>query len=507
MNFNVVRNLIGKILVLVGLLMIVPLITAFVYQESLMNIISYLIPMASLFVVGGFLGYFKPAKDTRMGAKEGFVIVSISWILMSLFGCFPFLISGYVDDFFTAFFEMTSGFTTTGASALTSNQLFMMLNNGGHSLLMWRSFSHWIGGMGILVFILAIILESKDGSALHILRAESPGPQAGKIVSKIKVSSRILYLIYIAMTIIEIIALNICHIFDPEMEFFDTIIMSFGTAGTGGFALTSASAGLYAPCSQYVIAVFMLLFAINFSIYYWLIIKNFKDVWHNEELKFFFIIVIAAVVIITVQIVNLYSSTEEAFRHAFFTVASIISTTGYSTTDYWSGSQGQWPTLSLMIIIFLTFTGACAGSTAGGIKQSRVLILGKYSGSKVINMISPRRVEVIRLDGKPLDKKVIDSTVAFFVLYMVIIFVCAFLISIWNPVMPTEDANPLTMITASLTCISNVGPGLGAVGPQGGFANFSWFSKLVLTIEMIAGRLELFPILILFAPITWKKGI
>ena len=506
MNYAVIRNLVGKIMVLVGFLMLVPLITAIVYLEKIQNIISYLIPMAGLIITGYFLGYFKKAKDTRMGAREGFVIVSISWILMSLFGCLPFLISGYVKDFFTAFFEISSGFTTTGASALTSEELEIMLNEGAHSLLMWRSFSHWIGGMGILVFILAIIFESNDGSALHILKAESPGPQVGKIVSKMKLSSRILYLIYIGMTVLQIIALLICHIFDENMTIFDIFIMTFGTAGTGGFATTSASCALYAPCSQYVIAIFMLLFGINFSVYYWLLIRNFKDIIKNEELRLYLIIVISAVAIITIQIFNRYASIEEAFRHSLFTVASLISTTGYSTTDYWSGAQGSWPVLSLCILLFIMLCGACAGSTAGGMKQSRVLIITKYSKSKIKSMISPRRVEVIRLDGKPLDKKVVDSTVSFFVLYIIVIIASTLLISIWNPAMSAEDATPLTMITASLSCISNIGPGLGAVGPAGGFSNFSWFSKLVLTIVMIAGRLELYPILILFSRNTYKKS-
>ncbi len=506
MNFNIIRILVGKILLLVGTLMLIPLITAFIYLESLKNIISYLIPMSSLILVGGFLGYFKPGKNTRMGAKEGYVIVSLSWLLMALFGCIPFLISGYVNDFFTAFFEMASGFTTTGASALTADELANMLNNGGHSLLMWRSFSHWIGGMGILVFILAIIMESNDGSALHILRAESPGPQVGKIVSKMKISSRILYLIYIVLTLIEICLLNICHIFDENMTFFDSLIISFGTAGTGGFATTTLSVGLYQPCCQYIVATFMILFGVNFTIYYWLIIKNFKDILHNEELRVYLIVIIISVAIITIQIASLYPTLEEGFRHAYFQVASIISTTGYSTTDYWSGAQGRWPVLSLCILAMLMFVGSCAGSTAGGMKQSRVLIIAKYSKSKVKTMISPRRVEVIRLDGKPLDTKVIDSTVAFAILYVVILGIATLLISIWNPNMPKSDQDPLTMFTASLSCISNIGPGLGAVGPAGGFSNFSWFSKLILTFEMIAGRLELYPILILFSKATWKKS-
>ena len=290
MNYRMIRNLLGKILVLVGLLMIIPLITALVFFENIRNIISYLIPMIILIGIGSILGYVVPSKDRRMGVKEGFVIVGLSWILMSLFGCLPFLISGYVKDFFTAFFEMVSGFTTTGASALTENELNSMLQDGGRSLLMWRSFSHWIGGMGILVFILAIILDSNEGSMLNVLRAESPGPQVGRLVSKMKISSRILYLIYIVITVLEIIALSICHIFDPKMTFYDALIMTFGTAGTGGFATTTLSAGLYSPCSQYVIATFMIIFGINFTLYYYLLIKRFKDVLKNEEIRWYLII-------------------------------------------------------------------------------------------------------------------------------------------------------------------------------------------------------------------------
>lgn len=505
MNYRVIRNLIGKIFILVGALMIVPLITALAYKESSWNVISYLIPMATLSCLGFMMAYIKKAEDTKMGAREGFVIVALSWLLMSIFGTWPFLISGYVNDFFTAFFEISSGFTTTGASALTEGELLHMLNEGGKSLLMWRSFSHWIGGMGILVFILAVIPESKEGSAVHILRAESPGPQVGKIVSKMQASSRILYLIYIGMTILEIAILNICHIWDKEMTFFDSLIMSFGTAGTGGFATTSLSCGLYQPCSQYVIAIFMILFGINFTLYYWLLVKNFKDVIFNEEVKWYLAMVFISILCITLQIYKLYSSFEEGFRHAFFQVASIISTTGYSTTDYWSGQQGRWPALSLGILLLLMICGSCAGSTAGGVKQSRIIILTKYSGSKIKQMISPRKVEVIRMDGKPIENNVIQSTISFFLIYVFVLVISALLISIWNPLMSSEDQEPLTMISASLACISNIGPGLGAVGPAGGYANFSWFSKLVLSFEMIAGRLELFPILILFTPKTWRK--
>ena len=506
MNFRIIRNLIGKILVLVGILMFVPLLTSIIYLESPRNIISYLIPMAVLGIIGLFLGYFKPAKDKKMGAREGFVIVTLSWFLVSIFGCLPFLISGYVDDFFTAAFEMTSGFTTTGASALTEAQLDNMLNNGGHSLLMWRSFSHWIGGMGILVFILAIIMESNEGSTLRILKAESPGPQVGKIVSKMKLSSRILYLIYIVLTVLEIASLNLCHISDPNMTFFDSLIISFGTAGTGGFATTTLSCGLYMPHTQYVVATFMLLFGINFNIYFWLLVRNFKNVLRNEELRVYLFVVISCVFIITANIYNIYNSFEVSFRYAYFQVASIISTTGYTTTDYWSGASGQWPVLSLGCIMFLMFSGACAGSTSGGMKISRLLITFKSSKSKVKTMISPRKVDIIRMDGKPLDDNVVESTIAFFILYIFVLIGCALLISIWNPEMTGDDAGPLSMLTASLACISNVGPGLGAVGPAGGYSSFSWFSKMILSFEMIAGRLELYPVLIMFSPRTWKRN-
>ena len=493
-------------MVLVGILLFVPLLTAIINKEVTRNVISYIIPMFGLVSVGLALGHIRPAKDTRMGAKEGFIIVSLSWLLMSLFGAIPFVFSGYVDNYITAFFEISSGFTTTGASALTEVELSNMLLNGGKSLLMWRSFSHWIGGMGILVFILAIILESKDGSMLRVLKAESPGPQVGKIVSKMKVSTRILYLIYIVLTLLEILCLNICRVADSHMTFFDSLIVSFGTAGTGGFATTTQSIGYYAPCTQYVVAVFMIIFGTNFTIYYWLVVKHFKDILKNEELRFYILILFLAIFVITLQIYKLYSSFEEGFRHAFFQVASIMSTTGYTTTDYWSGAQGRWPALSLCIILFLMITGACAGSTAGGMKQSRILIVAKFSRSKVRTMISPRKVDVIYLDGKPLEKSVVDTTVSFFIVYFVVLIACTLLISIYNPALSSAEAEPLTMITASLSCISNVGPGLGGVGPAGSFAGFSGFSKIVLSFEMIAGRLELYPILILFSRRTWKKS-
>lgn len=497
MNYGVIRKIIGKIFILLAVLMILPLIVSFIYVEGIRNYISFLIPIVSLVLLGVLLSIRK-INNTKIGIREGIIIVGISWISMSLFGCIPFLVSGEIPDFFSAFFEITSGFTTTGASALTGDQIESL----SHSMLFWRSFSHWIGGMGVLVFILAIIPESKDGSSVHILRAESPGPQVGKLVSKMQVTSRILYLIYIALSIIELIVLLILP--DEKIGFFEALIYTFGTAGTGGFATTGASIACYLPCTQYVIAIFMIIFGINFSMFYFILIGNFKEVFKNEELRFYLIIVILSVVIICFNTYSIYNNFEETFRYSFFTVASIISTTGFANVDYLD-PNATWPALSLIIICLLSVFGSCAGSTAGGMKMSRVLIITKYSGAKIRNQISPRKVEVIRMDGKVIDKPVIDSTVAFFVVFFIVLVICALLISIYNPNMPSLD--PLTSFTASLACISNIGPGLGLVGPSGGFSDFSPFSKMVLSLEMIAGRLELFPILVMFYPKTWMRRV
>lgn len=495
MNYSIIRNLIGKILILLGLLMLPSVVVALINikAESYRNVVSFLIPIATLLIIGALFS-FKKAKNASFGAREGFVIVALSWILMSVFGCIPFLISGEIDDFFTAFFEITSGFTTTGASALTSSELESL----SKSMLFWRSFSHWIGGMGILVFILAVIPESKEGSAVHILRAESPGPQVGKLVSKMQVTSRILYLIYIGLTVLETIILLILP--DEKIGLFEALIYSFGTAGTGGFATTAASIGAYSACTQYCIAIFMIIFGINFSMFYFALIGNWKDIIQNEELRWYLIIIVLSVSVVCANTYSIYNNFEGAFRHSLFQVASIISTTGYSTTNY-----ETWPVLSVSILIILTVFGSCAGSTSGGIKMSRFIILTKESKSKIKNMISPRKVEVVWMDGKPLDKNVIESVNAYFIIYIMTLFACSLLISIYNP--NIENLDPLSSITASLTCISNVGPGLVIVGPSGGFADFSGFSKMVLSFEMIAGRLELFPMFILFSPRTWRKRI
>lgn len=400
-------------------------------------------------------------------------------------GCIPFIISKEIPNFFDAFFEMASGFTTTGASILVN------VEELSHSILFWRSFSHWIGGMGVLVFILALIPESNEGSSMHILRAESPGPQVGKLVSKMKATSRILYLIYFVLTFVQILFLYLGP--DEKMSFFNSVIYSLGTAGTGGFSVDANGLTDYSNYSQYVIAIFMLIFGVNFSIYYLLLIKNFKEIYKNEELKVYLLILVVSVAIITLNIYETYQNFEESFRLSLFHVASIITTTGYSAIDY-----NNWPAISLIIIISLTAFGACAGSTAGGIKISRIIILFKTFIRKIKQTISPRKVESIKINGKIVDDDTVEGVQSFIVAYIIILFLCAFIISI-------DGFDLVTNFTASLTCISNVGPGLNVVGPAGNFRGFSDLSKFVLAVEMIAGRLEIFPILVLFSKNTWSR--
>lgn len=466
--------------------MCLPLIVSLIYQEGLTNAIAFIVPIILLLAIG-YLFNVKKARNTKMLAREGFVIVGLTWFIVSLFGCIPFMITNTLPNFFDAFFEMVSGFTTTGASVITD------VTKVCHSILFWRSFSHWIGGMGVLVLILAIIPESKDGSAMHILRAESPGPQVGKLVSKMQVTSRILYLIYLVLTIVLILLLWLGP--DKDMTLFNSLIYGLGTAGTGGFAVDPLSLELYTPYSQYVISIFMIIFGINFSMFYLILIGNLKEVFKNEEIKWYFGIIIISLIIVTSAIYPMYNDLEMSFRKALFQIASIISTTGYSSANF-----DTWPIITHAVIVVLMIFGACAGSTAGGTKITRVNILFKSSVNKIKNMVNPRKVEILSVDGKKVEKSVIEAVQSYFVVYIAVLIVSTLLISIDNHDLTTN-------FTASLSCISNIGPGLSKVGPYGSFSIFSDFSTFILTIVMIAGRLELFPILVLFSPSTWKKRI
>lgn len=488
MNYSAIRNIMGKLMVVTAGIMAIPLIFCIVYKEGLWNYLAFLIPIALLLIIG-LLFNVKKAKNTKLLARDALIITAATWLIVALFGCLPLIISGSYPNFFDAFFEMTSGFTTTGSSVLTGPEMEALPK----SIQFWRSFSHWVGGMGILVFVLALIPESKEGSSMYILQAESPGPQVGKLVSKMQLSSRILYIIYFVLTLILLLLLWLGP--DKEMNFFNSLIYSIGTAGTGGFSIHADGIGYFSAYSQYVIAIFMIIFGINFSLFYLILIGNAKCALKNEELRWYFCIVALCVTCITINVCSIYQNFEEAFRHSLFQVAAIISTTGYSTANF-----DLWPTFAKSMLLLVMFTGGCAGSTAGGMKISRIILMSKSSQKKIKSLISPRKIETISMDGKPVNEAIIDGVQSYTIVYFVTLFLCAILISL-------DGFDIVTNITASLTCVSNVGPGLSMVGPAGTFKEFSNFSKFILSIEMIAGRLELFPILVLFYPTTWKRRV
>ncbi len=460
--------------------MCLPLIVSLYYKDD------GLIPLLAVILPLGILGYiltaFKPKKQT-IYAREGFVIVALAWVLMSIFGAFPFVIGGYIPNFIDAFFETVSGFTTTGSTILTDIEA---LPKG---LLFWRSFTHWIGGMGVLVFALAI-LPGGSAQSMHIMRAEVPGPSVGKLVAKTQITARILYGIYMFLTIMEIILLRL-----TGLEWFDSIVNSFATAGTGGFSvLNSGIAGYNNVWAEVVITVFMLIFSINFNLFYMLLMKQFSAVFRNVEIKVFFGIYIVITLLITGNILSMYDSLSEAFRYSGFTVASIISSTGFGTADY-----TLWPGFSQTIIILLMFCGACAGSTGGGLKVARIMILCKGAVSEVRRQLNPRLVSTVKLEGQLVDDEQIRTQGAFFVWYILIMLISTLVLSIDNFGFDVS-------FSAALTCLNNIGPGLAKIGPYGNFSEFSWLSKLVLTADMLIGRLEIFPILIAFMPRTWKKA-
>ena len=420
-------------------------------------------------------------------AKEGFAIVTYAWLVMAAIGALPFVITGAIPSYVDAFFETVSGFTTTGASILSGEALTAM----SHGLLFWRSFTHWVGGMGVLVFVMAIIPNMSDRS-IHIMRAEMPGPEVGKLLPKARDTAKILYLIYIAMTAVEIIML-LCG----GMSAFDSVVYSFGTAGTGGFGIKPDSIGSCTPYQQWVIAAFMLIFGINFNLYYLLLIGKFKAVFRNTETWLYLGLVGVSVVMIANNIHFMYSSVEESLRQSTFQVASMVSTTGYSTADF-----NTWPQLSKSILMIFMFTGACAGSTAGGLKMSRLLLLIKSVFREFKKMLHPRSVKVVKVDGKRVDEQVLGGVTTYFAVYMLCILGIFVLLSCFetNPIFNTE-----TNFTASVSCFNNIGPGLGNVGPAESFGAYSDPSKLLLSLAMLLGRLEIFPLILGINPFIWRK--
>lgn len=422
-------------------------------------------------------------KETAITHREGFVIVSLSWIVISLMGALPFTLSGYIPSYLDAFFETVSGFTTTGASILTNVEALPM------SLLYWRSFTHWLGGMGILVFALAIVPLSKGkGGALHVLRAESPGPSVGKLAPTMRRSARILYAIYIVMTVVEVILLLL-----GGMPLFDAVLNSFATAGTGGYAIKNASIAAYnSYYLQTVIAVFMVLFGINFNLYYLLLIGRVSQALRSEELRVYLGLIAFSTAVIAVNISGMYTTVRDAVHHSFFQVASIITTTGFATADF-----DTWPELSRYILLVLMIAGACAGSTGGGIKTARVILLWKSLKGTLQKMLHPRSVKVIKMDDKPVEPEVLQGTQTFMVVYSLVAMASMFLVAI-------DNFDFETTFSAVLSCLNNIGPGLSVVGPTGNFSALSPLSKLVLSADMLLGRLEIFPMLLLFAPSVWR---
>lgn len=422
-------------------------------------------------------------KDRTFAHREGFVIVALSWVVMSLVGALPFTLSGYIPSYLDAFFETVSGFTTTGASILTDVEALPM------SLLFWRSFTHWIGGMGILVFVLAIVPMAKGkGDSLHVLRAESPGPSVGKLSSTMRHTARTLYTIYVVMTIILVVLLLL-----GGMPLFDSLVNAFATAGTGGFAVKNASIAAYdSYYLQGVIAVFMVLFGINFNVYYLILMGKARQAVRSEEVRVYLGIIAVSTTVIAFNIADHCKTLFDAFHHSFFQVATIITTTGFATMDF-----NQWPQLSRCILVVLMIAGACAGSTGGGIKTARVILLWKSVKSTIQKMLHPRSVKVIKMDDKPVESEVLDGTQTFMVVYSLIAILSMLIVSLDN-----FDFD--TTVTAVLACLNNIGPGLSVVGPTGNYSSLSALSKVVLSADMLLGRLEIFPMLLLFAPSVWR---
>ncbi len=472
-------NNIGKILLVEAVLLAFPAIGAIIYGED--TLISFALTVAALSATGLLCMRKKPKKAT-IYAKEGYVIVALSWILMSLFGALPFYFSGHIPNFTDAFFETVSGFTTTGATILKNVEALPK------SLLFWRSFTHWIGGMGILVFVIAVMPKTEN-SSMHVMRAEVPGPTVGKLVSKLRASARILYGIYCILTALEIVML-----FIGGMPLFDCIVNSFATAGTGGFGILSNSIeGYNSVYAEMVIAVFMIIFGINFNLYYMFLIKHGKQAIKSEELRWYFGIVTASVVVISISLISTKHGVADSFRYSFFQVASIITTTGFSTTNF-----DTWPMIAKFVLVFLMFIGACAGSTGGGIKISRLIILIKSGLRDIKKAINPRSIETVKVDRHTVDEPIVKSVSVFFATYVIIAAISMFFIAI-------DGRDFTTTSTAVIACVGNIGPGLGAVGPYGNFADFSILSKLVLCFDMLAGRLELIPMLMLFSPYAWSR--
>ena len=478
MNYAIVFRLLGYILMIEGTLLLLPAVTSLIYAEwAVMGV--FLLTAAISAALGFALRTIKP-RSKVFYMREGFAATALSWITISIMGAVPFVLTGCIPNPVDAMFETVSGFTTTGASILPGVE---GLPNG---ILFWRSFTHWIGGMGVLVFLLSL-LPLTGGSHVNLMKAESPGPQVDKLVPKVQSTAKILYGIYFALTMVEV-----CFLLAGGMNVFDSLLTAFGTAGTGGFGFKNDSFTSFSPYIQWVVTIFMILFGVNFNAYFLLLMRKFGRVI-SEEVRGYFLVILAAVGIITVNIYSLYNSVGEAVRQAAFQVGSIITTTGFSSCDF-----DLWPTLSKEVLVVLMFIGACAGSTGGGIKVSRLLILGKTLGKELKQALHPQVVAPARMDGKLLNHETIRTTNVYMAAYF-FIFVASFLL------ISLDGFDMVTNFTAIAATLNNIGPGLAQVGPMMNFGSFTNPAKLVMIFDMLAGRLEIFPMLVLFLPDTWRK--
>lgn len=478
MNKQMIRYVLGLVLLIEGALLLLPLAVALLYREA--SWVYFIATIGVCLALGGCMTLRKPQRRALF-PKDGFVIAALSWIVISLVGALPFYLSGQIPRYIDALFEMISGFTTTGSSILTQVEAL------DHGMLFWRSFSHWVGGMGILVFMLAL-LPAMGGATIHILRAESPGPSVGKVVPKIRDSAKITYEIYLALTVLLVLLY-----LAGGMSLFDSLCIAFGTAGTGGFAVRTSSCAEYSPYIQTVTTIFMMLFGVNFTVYFLLLRRKFRQALHSSELWTYLGVILAATLAISFNIFRSMASFGQAVHHAAFTVSSIITTTGYGTVDF-----NLWPEFSRVILCFLMIMGACAGSTGGGFKVSRIVILCRYASNELKRLIHPRTVNVVQVDGKQISRETVHGVLVYTLFYIFIAMASMLLISLDN-----FDAS--TTVSSVLATLNNIGPGLGAVGPAASFAGLSDLSKAVLCLDMLAGRLEIFPLLVLLLPSTWAK--
>lgn len=479
MNNKLVVYILGWVMTFLSAFLLLPCLVSLIYREE--TGIYFFIMAVLTFACGKFITHKKPEKG-HFYAKEGFVSVALSWVILSILGAVPFWASGEIPHFIDALFETVSGFTTTGASVVSNVEAL------SHTALFWRSFSHWIGGMGVLVFMMAILpLAGADN--MHLLRAESPGPIVSKLVPRMRKTAGILYLIYLGLTILQSILLLI-----SGMPLFDSICMSLGTAGTGGFGLVADSAASYTAAQQIIITVFMVLFGVNFSFYYLILMKKGKEALNMEEVKWYFALFGIASVLIAIDLTKNVSELLHNLNLATFQVASVMTTTGFATADF-----NLWPTFSKNILVMLMFVGACAGSTGGGIKVSRFIIYVKTAVKEISHLIHPRSVKVVKMEDKTVSDETIRTTHMYLIIYMFIFVTSLFLLSL-------DKYDMVTNFTAVTATINNIGPGLEAVGPMGGYGGFSVLSKMVMILDMLIGRLEIFPMLILFYPGVWKRS-